>query len=154
MPKSVLIIGAGVIGIHLSTIFNKTDEITFVDKNPAKAHDATKYTGRYAVQGDGSSLGLLNDIHFEKFDVLIAATEDDKVNLHITKLAKEVGIPTIIARANLPESKEIFQKEEVSIVFCPAELSAKAIEMGLKNRIGQPNEKVLSVKNKIKVRTI
>jgi len=51
--------------------------------------------------GDACELSLLESIKIEEFDVVIAATGDDKVNLVVSLLAKtEYGVPRTVARVS------------------------------------------------------
>jgi trk system potassium uptake protein TrkA len=50
-------------------------------------------------------------VKLEEFDVVIAATGDDKVNVVVSLLAKqEFAVPRVIARVNHPKNEWLFNE--------------------------------------------
>src|SRR4029078_6439026 len=61
--------------------------------------------------GDACELTLLESIHLEDFDVVIAATGDDKVNVVVSLLPKtQFAVPRVVARANDPRNEWLFDE--------------------------------------------
>ena len=59
--------------------------------------------------GDACELSLLEAVHLESFDVVIAATGDDKANVVLSLLAKtEFAVPRVVARVNDPRNEWLF----------------------------------------------
>ena len=60
----------------------------------------------------------------ESYDVVIAATGDDKVNLVTSLLAKtEFSVPAPVARVNHPNNEWLFTEAWVSTSTCPRRAS-------------------------------
>ncbi|EUA54707.1 trkA-N domain protein [Mycobacterium xenopi 4042] len=59
--------------------------------------------------GDACELSLLESVHLEEFDVVVAATGDDKANVVLSLLAKtEFAVPRVVARVNDPRNEWLF----------------------------------------------
>src|SRR5262249_58776376 len=59
--------------------------------------------------GDACELSLLESVHLEEYDVVVAATGDDKVNVVVSLLAKtEFAVPRVVARVNDPRNEWLF----------------------------------------------
>ncbi len=59
--------------------------------------------------GDACELSLLESAHLEEFDVVIAATGDDKANVVLSLLAKtEFAVSRVVARVNDPRNEWLF----------------------------------------------
>src|SRR6201987_694123 len=84
---------------HDVTLMERTPEHVDVDAIPA-AHWRL---------GDACELSLLESVHLEDFDVVIAATGDDKANVVVSLLAKtEFAVPRVVARVNDPRNEWLF----------------------------------------------
>jgi len=61
--------------------------------------------------GDACELSLLESVHLEEFDVVIAATGDDKANVVVSLLAKsEFAVSRVVARVNDPRNEWLFDE--------------------------------------------
>ena len=59
--------------------------------------------------GDACELSLLESVHLEEYDVVVAATGDDKANVVVCLLAKtEFAVPRVVARVNDPRNEWLF----------------------------------------------
>src|ERR1700758_2083397 len=59
--------------------------------------------------GDACELSLLEAVHLEDYDVVVAATGDDKANVVVSLLAKtEFAVPRVVARVNDPRNEWLF----------------------------------------------
>ncbi|MGV7710878.1 NAD-binding protein, partial [Mycobacterium kansasii] len=59
--------------------------------------------------GDACEISLLEAEELHTFDVVIAATGDDKANLVLSLLAKtEFAVPRVVARVNDPRNEWLF----------------------------------------------
>ncbi|NKS38464.1 NAD(P)-binding domain-containing protein [Rhodococcus hoagii] len=63
------------------------------------------------VHADACELSLLEAARLETYDVVIAATGDDKANIVVSLLAKtEFGAPRVVARVNDPRNEWLFDE--------------------------------------------
>ncbi len=54
-------------------------------------------------------MSVLQSIRLEEFDVVVAATGDDKANVVLSLLAKtEFAVPRVVARVNDPRNEWLF----------------------------------------------
>ena len=93
---------------------------------------------------------MLESVHLEEFDVVIAATGDDKVNVVVSLLAKtEFAVPRVVARVNDPRNEWLFDENwgvdvAVSTPRMLASLVEEAVAVGdlvrlMEFRKGQAN---------------
>ncbi|KOX10321.1 portal protein [Nocardiopsis sp. NRRL B-16309] len=79
---------------------------------------------------DACELATLEDARLGDFDVVIAASSDDKVNLVVSLLAKtEFGVARVIARINDPVNEWLFNESwGVDLAVSPPRLIADLVE--------------------------
>lgn len=88
------------------------------------------------VLADACELTLLEASHLETYDVVIAATGDDKANLVLSLLAKtEFGVDRVVARVNDPRNEWLFDSSwgvdvAVSTPRMLASLVEEAVSVG------------------------
>ncbi|MCA9728011.1 MAG: NAD-binding protein, partial [Candidatus Eisenbacteria bacterium] len=85
------------------------------------------------VVGDGSSRVVLDRAGIGEADALIAATNDDAVNLEICRIAREAGIHRVVALAADPERLHDYRSMDVP-AFSPDSLTARRIEESVESR--------------------
>ena len=101
----VAIAGAGAVGRSIAReLVDNNHDVTLIERN-ADHFDIDAIPAAHWRLGDACELSLLEAVHLEDFDVVIAATGDDKANVVLSLLAKtEFAIPRVIARVNDPRS--------------------------------------------------
>ncbi len=126
-----LIIGAGRVGEHLIRFLSSAEEnrFTVVEKKRERCREIAYNFDATIIQGDASKLEILKMAEPAKADLLIAATDSDKVNDTVTQMAKkEFGIPRVIAVANSVKSKDRLKAAGADVVFCPIEMALMYME--------------------------
>jgi trk system potassium uptake protein TrkA len=102
------------------------------------------------VHADACELALLESAELESYDVVIAATGDDKVNVVVSLLAKtEFAVPRVVARVTDPRNEWLFDENwgvdvAVSTPRMLASLVEEAVAVGdlvrlMEFRKGQAN---------------
>ena len=108
----VAIAGAGAVGraIARELLINEHD-VTLFEKN--RAHiDSTAVAGAHWVHADACELSDLELAELQTFDVMIAATGDDKANLVVSLLATtEFAVNRVVARVNDPRNEWLFNED-------------------------------------------
>jgi trk system potassium uptake protein TrkA len=106
----VAIAGAGKVGTSMANELSAAGHaVLIIDRSAAEldGFDATVTT--YA--GDACEIAVLEASGLSGYDVMIAATGDDKANLVVSLLAKtEYGIPRVVARVNHPRNEWMFNE--------------------------------------------
>jgi len=107
----VAIAGAGAVGRSIAReLIENGHDVTLLERNPGHI-DVDAIPAAHWRLGDACELTLLESIHLEEFDVVIAATGDDKVNLVVSLLAKtEYGVPRVVARVNHPGNEWLYNE--------------------------------------------
>ena len=123
----VAIAGAGNVGRSIARELIANGHIVLlIDRDP-RASKGDSVPGAGWVLADACELQSLEEAELETYDVAIAATGDDKVNLVFSLLAKtEFGVPRTVGRVNHPGNEWMFDAQlgvDVS-VSTPRMLSA------------------------------
>jgi Trk K+ transport system NAD-binding subunit len=108
-------------------------EITIIDTDPGRLSQAAKVRAIEVVQGDGSSRVVLERAGIGDADALVAATNDDDVNLEVCRIAKDVGLLRIVAVAAAPERMPDYRELQIPS-FSPDGLVARRLEINLEPR--------------------
>lgn len=105
----VAIAGAGAVGRSIAReLAQNSYEVTLIERNPGHFDPDAIPAADWRL-GDACELSLLEVAHLEEFDVVIAATGDDKANVVLSLLAKtEFAVPRVVARVNDPRNEWLF----------------------------------------------
>ncbi|NDJ88410.1 potassium channel family protein [Mycolicibacter kumamotonensis] len=105
----VAVAGAGAVGRSIAReLLDSDHQVTLIERNPEHV-DVEDIADAQWQLGDACELSLLESVHLEDFDVVIAATGDDKVNVVLSLLAKtEFAVPRVVARVNDPRNEWLF----------------------------------------------
>jgi trk system potassium uptake protein TrkA len=100
----VLIMGAGKLGYDLTKILSQEDlNIVVVDKDAAALRPIADSFDVMTIQGNGASVGLLQELEIRSFDIILAVTENDELNMISCMVAKKLGVLKTAARVRNPE---------------------------------------------------
>jgi len=126
----VLIIGAGETGRHLARALSKrANEVIIVDKDKEKCEIAASEGDVMAINRDATDLKLYEeDIDLRKIDVLVAVTDRDEVNLFVSIMAKNYGVPRVIVRVKDLKVASILERSGIEKAICVPYVTAKLIE--------------------------
>lgn len=105
----VAIAGAGAVGRAIARELIESDhEVLLIDR-ASSAFVPSRVPEAQWLQADACELSSLAQAKLETFDVMIAATGDDKANLVTSLLAKtEFGVPRTVGRVNHPDNEWLF----------------------------------------------
>jgi len=98
----VIVVGAGGTTRELLRRLGELWEIVVVDVDDERLCAAAAVRSIEMVNGDGSSRVTLERTGIAEADAIVAATNDDDVNLEVCRLAKRVGLLRIVALAAQP----------------------------------------------------
>ena len=146
----IAIAGAGAVGRSIAReLIDNGHEVTLLERNPDRV-DVEAVPAALWRLGDACELSLLESVHLEESDVVIAATGDDKANVVVSLLAKtEFAVPRVVARVNDPRNEWLFDEAwgvdvAVSTPRIMASLVEEAVSVGdlvrlMEFRKGQAN---------------
>ena len=105
----VAIAGAGAVGRSIAReLVDNQHEVTLIERNPGH-FDVDAIPAAQWLFGDACELSLLEAMGLQDYDVVIAATGDDKANVVLSLLAKtEFAVARVVARVNDPRNEWLF----------------------------------------------
>ncbi|BEU86812.1 Trk system potassium transporter TrkA [Selenomonas sp. TAMA-11512] len=124
--KRVMIIGAGRTGRALAKMLDMAGvEVKIFDTDRDRCRAVSeKLTHGMAICGDGTDMDLLTEEGIEAADVVVALTDDDKLNLMLALLSKHLGADKTAVRVTRSEYVELMKKVGVDIVLSSRLLAA------------------------------
>lgn len=132
----VAIAGAGAVGRSIAReLIENSHEVLLLERDIDHI-DETAVPGATWVYADACELENLERAHLETFDVVVAATGDDKANLVVSLLAKtEFAVDRVVARINDPRNEWLFGEDwgvdvAVSTPRILASLVEEAVSVG------------------------
>lgn len=107
----VAIAGAGNVGRSIAAeLIQNGHEVLLIDREVLPSRQANLPLAHWR-QGDACEISVLDEADLGMYDVMVAATGDDKVNLVVSLLAKtEYGVNRVVARVNHPKNETLFNE--------------------------------------------
>ncbi|AET66475.1 K+ transport system, NAD-binding component [Desulfosporosinus orientis DSM 765] len=127
--QRVMIIGAGRIGRHLARILDHVGiSIKVIEKSRERCSELAKTIDKGLVLcGDGTDIDLLIEEGVGNSDAVVCLTSDDKLNLLLALLAKDLGTQKTIVRVGRSEYMSLMGKVGVDVILSPRLLTAGVI---------------------------
>lgn len=124
--RKVMIIGAGRIGRNLAVLLEKAGmTVKVIDKNQERCQSLAKLLKKGSVYcGEGTDLDLLMDEGVGDSDAVVCLTDDDKLNLLLALMAKDMGAQKTICRVGRTEYIPLMEKVGVDSVLSPRVITA------------------------------
>lgn len=105
----VAIAGAGAVGRSIARELIRNNHAVMLLERKLDHVDRDAIPEAEWILADACELSLLEASNLETYDVVIAATGDDKANLVLSLLAKtEFGVNRVVARVNDPRNEWLF----------------------------------------------
>ena len=100
----IIIAGAGKVGQSVAALLaQEGHDITIIDKDPDTIQTLSNELDVICVEGSATNPEVLREAGAEKADLLLAATEQDEVNMICGISARKLGTAHVIARVRDPE---------------------------------------------------
>ena len=134
----IVVVGAGKVGYSLAErLAQDQHDVYVIEKNSERIKNLENNLDVNLVQGNGSSISLLQEIGIEDMGMLIAVTDSDEVNMLACMLGKAAGIPKTIARVRDNEYENgtnalIQEKLGIDLFINPEMVTAQEIYKILK----------------------
>ena len=101
---NIVIVGLGKFGMLLTENLAKEDhDIVVIDKNPSFVEHAVNTYDVKGFAGNGAAFATLKSAEVKNYDLLIATTSSDEVNILSCLVGSKMGIKHTIARVRNPE---------------------------------------------------
>ncbi|MDE4078173.1 TrkA family potassium uptake protein [Methanosphaera sp. Vir-13MRS] len=126
----VIIVGAGRVGLNLAqSLVREGLNVTIIEHNPTKSEEVAETINAMVIQGDATSVNVLENAGIIDADVFVAATGHDSVNLLTSVLCQKYdNIKKIIARVNDLEHVDAFKQVGVDVTVSPESTVASYLE--------------------------
>ncbi|MFT5434204.1 MAG: trk system potassium uptake protein TrkA, partial [Myxococcota bacterium] len=110
--QRVLIVGGGRTGTRLAGLLAKGgDRVTLVETAQARCESISADLPDVTVlNGDGTSVAFLQDLHIDTVDAIVAATSEDEVNLMVSLLARQMGVEDSFIEVHRPGYAELYRQ--------------------------------------------
>ena len=128
-----IVVGAGGTTRELLRRLGELWEVSVIDTDPLRFGAAEGIRKFDAIVGDGSSALVLRRAGLEEADALVAASDDDDLNLEAVRLAQEAGLLRVVAVAADPDRLSDYRALDVP-VYAPHQLTARHVEVLLEPR--------------------
>lgn len=126
----VAIAGAGAVGRSIARELLRSGHSVMLLERQLDHIDRDSVPNAIWVHADACELQLLEDAGLQEYEVVIAATGDDKANLVHSLLAKtEFGVRRVVARVNDPRNEWLFDEAwGVDVAVSTPRLLASLVE--------------------------
>ncbi len=127
--NQVTILGGGRTGYYLAQNLEEQKlGIKIIEKDLKRAEKiAEKLKNTLVIHGDGSDYQLLDEENIGQSDIFIAVSDDDKINLLCSLIAKNLGVKTTICQLKRFEVIPLAEQIDIDIILNPRILTAGAI---------------------------
>ncbi|MEW6621529.1 MAG: Trk system potassium transporter TrkA [Bacillota bacterium] len=127
--ENVTILGGGRIGFYLAKILEtKGYTVKLIEKSIDVCRSISQQLSNTLVlQGDGTDITLFEEEEVGQSDLFVAVTNDDKVNLLVSLIAKHLGAKRTVAQIRRNEYVPLVEKVGIDIAVSPRVLTAGAI---------------------------
>jgi trk system potassium uptake protein TrkA len=128
---NVTILGAGRTGCYLARILERERwplNIKMIEKNPWQARKVENMLkNALIINGDGSDLELLRDENIGDTDIFISVTDDDRLNILSSLIAKCLGVKLTICKVKRSDLMPLVDQIGIDVTMSPRMLTAGAI---------------------------
>ncbi len=120
--KQYVIFGLGRFGVALTkSLYDFGAEVLVIDKDEEKINEISNYC-THAVCADATDEHNLNRLGINNMDVaIICIASNIEASIFISLMCKQMGVPTVIAKARDERHKLVLEKIGVDMVFVPEE---------------------------------
>ena len=129
----IIIAGAGEVGTYLAKMLSEgQNDIIVIDTNSEKLDSIGQHFDVLTVEGNCTSIEILNSADIERTDLFIAITELEEANILAASLAKRLGAKKTVARINnreyiQPVNRQYFTAMGIDSIIYPEILAAAEI---------------------------
>lgn len=128
--RRVIIVGGGNVGLYVAAKLERDQNVRVrvIELDEQQADTVvSRLKQTIVINGDGLSRDILEEAGAPSADIVIAVTDDDKTNMLIGKLAKQMGARRTHALVNSYELVAISRDLDIDAVLDPRALSVSRI---------------------------
>jgi len=128
--RNVMIVGGGRLGLYLAEMLIEGDVSVKIIERDAKQCEYLSSAlrgGALVLCGDGSDAGLLAEEGIRGMDAFIGATGYDEANLLMALMARQSGVPKVLAKVSKSNYVPIIEKLGVDVVMSTIDITVSSI---------------------------
>lgn len=129
--EQVTILGGGRTGYYVAQILEEQRPpitIKIIERNRQRASQiANKLSHTLVIHGDGSDYQLLEEEHVSASDLFVAVTDDDKINLLCSVIARNLGVRKTVCQVKRTDVMPLVEQIGIDTILSPRLLTAGAI---------------------------
>ena len=127
--EKILLVGAGKVGASVAKYLSQHDfEITIVESNEEKCRTlSTAYPDMLVLCGDISDESLLQDERLDRYDLLVAATGNQELNILSAIYARSLGVKRTLVLVDNTNYLRVASQLEIDSTVSPKAGSVDAI---------------------------
>lgn len=115
--RRATVVGGGVVGYAVARGLEDAGwSVTVIEADEERANEIAPRLKSLVVHGDGTDIELLREERIDDAPVLIAVTSNDEKNLLVSLIAKRLGVPRIITRADKLANERLFEAVGIDVV--------------------------------------
>lgn len=127
----VVILGGGNIGLSLAQMLEKEEQgvrVRLIEQSRERAEAIVEHLGATTViRGSGMDIDILKEANIQNSETIIAVTNDDKVNILASLLAKREGCERAVTLVNNLGYTGLVSNLGIDAVISPREVTASII---------------------------
>jgi trk system potassium uptake protein TrkA len=110
LDRKAVIVGGGGVGHQLARMLRgREHRVQILERDRARCEWLSdNLRGIEVIHGDATNLNFLRDEHVDSADYVVAATRADEVNLLVSLMAKDLGVPTTFSLVHRPGYSDIY----------------------------------------------
>ena len=128
-----IVVGAGGATRELLRRLGEAWTVTVIETSEGQLREINAIDGIHTVLGDGTSRLTLQRSGLSEADAVVAASNNDEVNLEVCRLAQQAGVLRVVAIASSPEQLPAYRRMGVT-AFSPDSLVSRHVELSLEHR--------------------
>lgn len=115
--RRATVVGGGVVGYTVARGLEDAGwSVTVIEADEERANEIAPKLKSLVVHGDGTDIELLREERIGEAPVLVAVTSNDEKNLLVSLIAKRLGVPRIITRADKLANERLFEAVGIDVV--------------------------------------
>lgn len=96
--SGLVVLGAGATGLAVVDRIAHIIDVTLIDKDASRLEDGVADPSARRLRGDGTSALVQREAGVREASAFIACTADDETNIEASRIAVELGVPSVICR--------------------------------------------------------
>lgn len=109
-PRRAVVVGGGDVGFQLSRLLTRSERrVQVIERDRVRCEVLAESLSKLEViHGDGTNIACLRDEHVEGSDYIVSVTRADEVNLMVSLLAHDLGVPQAYALVHRPGYADVY----------------------------------------------